>query len=400
MAETHPARWRTIAIYVHATHVLLATCSFMFPTGRVIFQPGGPGWDGALTIMLAGAVTVGGSLVLGVEYAPSHPLVSWLRRGRGRRVLLVIVVLAAAFGLLLVLSRDERSTIAVAGAPLAWAFLAAARGPFWTAYGRLLTATVVCTGISATYTALTSPPWNPLPIFVAALIAFGVLGQDSIYSLAIELDDLRTRDTERAVIRERKRFAGDLHDIQGQHLSLIAVEAQLIHRLIERGDHTAAAVHADRVRTITLEALDEMHRVVHANRDVTLSDEVANAARVLEAAGITAHSETLDTSGLDAETDRLLGLTVREAITNVLKHTRAASCRIEIHPETREGIAGITVRVIDSGPNTPTADAGRTGTGVSALRDRYLALDGRLDLTIGTGGTLVGWLPTQDGGKR
>lgn len=388
-------RFRSIAAYVHATHVLLGVGTVLAPCVVLVVDP--QRWAVALSAMLmATLVGVGASLLVVTEFTPHHRYVAWLRAS-WRRGLVGVAVLACAL-VLAVLVPDNGHPVTAASIALAWALRAVSGGPFWSGIVQLLVATVTSALVLLATSAALAHAWDPLTLVVAALLALGIMGQDSIYALAVEVDELRTREAERAIITERKRFAGDLHDIQGQHLGLITVESELVSRLIDRGDYAAAAAHAQRVQAITLEALEEMHRVVQANREVRLEDEIANAARVLRAAGIATQRDTSGMPVLDEDTDRLLGLTVREAITNVLKHTQASACSISSHHESRAGRAGICLLVTDSGPGaqhsaTPSRRR-RAGTGLAALRDRYQGMGGRLDFRFDVGGRLTAWLPT------
>ncbi|WP_185173839.1 sensor histidine kinase [Rothia nasimurium] len=287
--------------------------------------------------------------------------------------------------------------------PLAWALTAACYGMFWNGIVRLFLTTISIGLASWVISTVRSDNWEPLILLIAALLALGVLGQDSIYILALELDDLRTREAERAIITERQRFASDLHDIQGQHLSLITVEAELVSRLIERAEYPAAIYHAGRVQTIALEALDEMHQVVYANREVHLDDEITKANRVLQSAGISITQEIKDISELSSEADRLLGLTVREGVTNILKHTQAQACSILIQQEHRNGQDGISLIVTDSdasGTPMPTFANVESGTGLQMLTKRYRKLGGTLEFIQDGGGQLVGWIPNMNGGQN
>lgn len=398
MQSVRHDRFRPVAVYVHTTHALLACGSVVAPAVVLSIQP----HDLVtllITMLTAILVAMGSAALVTSEFAPAHAAVGWLRSpasrtGVGVGVLVCALVLAATVP-------DTGHPVTAASVGLAWALRAVSAGPFWSGIARLLGATVVGGLVLFAVSTASESPWEPLTLVVAALIALGVIGQDAIYSLASELDDLRSREAERAIITERKRFAGDLHDIQGQHLGLITVEAELVSRLIDRGDYDAAALHAERVQAITLEALDEMHRVVHANRDVRLDEEIANAARVLHAAGIATHHDTDGITELNDDTDRLLGLTVREAITNVLTHTRASACSITSRREFRAGRAGVALIVRDSGPRAatvaPPTRPPRKGTGLATLKERYRSVEGELEFTIADGGELVGWLPLTPG---
>jgi len=389
-------RFRAISAYVHSTHVLLAVGTVVAPAIAFVVEPR-PALVGAAGMLAAALVSAGASALVAVEFAPHHRLVHRLR-DRRRRGWTRAGVLGAALAVAVLVPASSPPVVAVA-VPLAWALMAVSSGSFWSGILRMLGSTLATGAATFAVDAATGAVWEPLTLLVAALLALGVLGQDSIYALALELDDLRTREAERAVITERKRFAGDLHDIQGQHLSLITVEAELVSRLIARGDHPAAAQHAERVQAITQEALDEMHRVVHANREVRLDEEIANAVRVLRSAGIAVERDTVDSSRFDDETDRLLGLTVREGITNILKHTRASVCSISTRSESRRGLDGVALVVVDalSGAQpSPPASRRPSGTGLRTLGERYRRRGGALDFDQDEGGRLTGWLPVHD----
>ncbi|MFG3421077.1 sensor histidine kinase [Micromonospora sp. NPDC048063] len=390
-------RFRAIASYVHATHVILVLGTVTAPAVAFVVEPRPP-IVVSLAMLSAVLVGIGASLLVAAEFVPHHRFTRWLRNPRAR-AWASAGALASALAVAALVPVTGHPVTAAA-VPLAWALRAVSGGSFWSGIIRLLVATIASGLVMFAVDTASGHDWEPLTLIVAALLALGLLGQDSIYALAIELDDLRSREAERAVITERKRFAGDLHDIQGQHLGLITVEAELVSRLIERGEYLAAAQHAERVQAITLDALEEMHRVVHANREVRLDEEIANAVRVLLAAGITAQRDTTGISGIDDETDRLLGLTVREAITNILKHTRASTCTITTRQEHRSGRSGVALIVTDSGPSSaPSASVfssaphEQSGTGLQTLCERYRGLDGELEFAADDGGRLVGWLP-------
>ncbi|WP_232547487.1 sensor histidine kinase [Propioniciclava soli] len=390
-------RFRGIASYVHASHAILALAALLGPIAAMSLQPSAHIGPAIGVGALACVVALGGAIAVAIDFAPWHRLTRPFAAPR-RRMLLDVVVTLAALAILLLLPAVNGG-VSIAAIPMAWALRAIAGGSFWSGIARMFVVAVAC-GLVAGITALaTGLVWEPLSLVVALLFAFGVLGQDSIYSLAIELDDLRALEADRAVATERKRLAGDLHDIQGQHLSLITVEAELVTRLIAAGDTSGATTHARRLQGIAAEALDELHRVVQDTRAVSLEQEVTNAARVLQAAGITVTLDMVDIGPLPEAADRLLGLTVREAITNILKHSRTRDCTIRVAFDTRTGIEGVALSVTDSGPSAlHTVRA--SGTGLTMLRERCREAGGDFAFVAGSGAKLTAWLPISEGGSR
>ncbi|UOQ91165.1 histidine kinase [Agromyces endophyticus] len=195
-------------------------------------------------------------------------------------------------------------------------------------------------------------------------------------ALAHELDRTRERLADAAVAEERLRFSRDLHDLLGHSLSVIAVKSEAARRLMNP-DPDAAAAHISDVEGIAREALGEVRSVVAGSRAVSLRDEVANARRTLEEAGV-ATSVIMPERPLPVTVDALLGWVVREAATNVLRHSVARECAIEVVADDDR----VTIAFSDDGPSrsrgaSAAASASpAVGNGLRGLRERVAAAGG------------------------
>lgn len=391
---SQPGSLSSIGFYITSTHVALVASAVLVPA--VVYGTNSD-WQGtesslALTIM----VGVLGAFSLFTEAYPEHRISRLWRRAPVMTAWSVLLVISMI--LLLLLTPADVSTFAPMVLPLALVLRAIAAGSFWFGSLRVIGATILCVLAAGIIRGaeVTEVAGADLTIAAGAVLAFAVLGQDAVYALAVEVDDLRTTEAEHAVRQERQRFAGDLHDIQGQHLQLLAVEAHLVERLIDSGRTDDARDHAGKIASIAATAVDEMRGVVHGYRAVTVKEEMANAVRVLEAAGITVAANVTIPPGVSDENDRLLGLTVREGITNLLRHTRTQSCRLIVASEQREGCAGVGLELSDSGPRISSEHT--VGNGIAELTRRYHQAGGALGLsTTAVGGsTLKSWLPVVD----
>ncbi|WP_369269390.1 sensor histidine kinase [Streptomyces sp. R11] len=215
-------------------------------------------------------------------------------------------------------------------------------------------------------------------LFPAGLVAFTAwvtLGPLWAWDTARRLDEARRLEAELAVREERLRFAADLHDIQGHHLQVIALKSELAQRLVER-DPARAAAEMKEIRQLSADALSDTRAVVRGYRRTTLDDEIGNATRVLAAAGIDARM-TLDPDAVAADladsARHLLGLVMREATTNVLRHSRAG--RAEVDYRIADGHARLRVRN-DGAEEHPAA---LDGTGLRGLAERLEAAGGELN---------------------
>lgn len=212
------------------------------------------------------------------------------------------------------------------------------------------------------------------PVGMLAFVAWVTLGPLWAWDVAGRLDQARRLAAELAVQDERLRFAADLHDIQGHHLQVIALKSELAARLAD-ADPSRAAGEMRQVQRIAVDALQDTRAVVQGYRRTTLDDELANATRVLAAADIDARTRipaAVDT-GVLAETGRhLLGLVMREATTNVLRHSRAHTA--EVAYRVADGYAYLQVGNDGVDPSPAVDD----GTGLRSLADRLRGAGGEL----------------------
>jgi two-component system sensor histidine kinase DesK len=178
---------------------------------------------------------------------------------------------------------------------------------------------------------------------------------------------------EHAVVIERERVARDVHDVLGHSLTALSVKAELAARLIDI-DPARAKQELESIQATARQALAEVRATVGGLRAGNLEAELAAAPLVLADAGITA---TVD--GTVADTDprhrALLAWVLREAVTNVVRHSRAHAVVIELGPS---GIA-----VTDDG----TGCDGAEGNGLRGMRERVAGAGGTLEVGPATPGT-------------
>lgn len=203
---------------------------------------------------------------------------------------------------------------------------------------------------------------------VAVLIttAFMFVSQ-RFFDLIAELEQSREREAELAVIRERVRFAGDLHDIQGHTLHVVKLKVALAEKLLDR-DPARAREELREVHTLVGDTIVQTKELAYAQRRLNLSAELENAKNLFEAAGI--HVRVEREAEVDTRAGELLGQVLRETTTNILRHAEARQVRITL---SRSGIAIVNDGVAEAGPPELS--------GLSALRDRVAANGGELEVS-------------------
>ncbi|MET8152293.1 sensor histidine kinase [Actinoplanes sp. NPDC049668] len=205
---------------------------------------------------------------------------------------------------------------------------------------------------------------------LAVVCALGLYSQVWVLRVVQRLDRAHHLERAAALAEERLRFAADLHDIQGHSLQVIALKSELAERLAGADPARAVAEMRD-VQALARQALGDTREVVRGYRAVSLDTEIANAVRVLNAAGIESTCERSGAPQLSPATENLLGLVVRECTTNVLRHSAARHCAVSLG----SGPDGVRLRFSNDGPLGETAAPG----GLAVLADRLAAAGGRLD---------------------
>jgi two-component system sensor histidine kinase DesK len=184
------------------------------------------------------------------------------------------------------------------------------------------------------------------------------------------------------VAEERERFSRDLHDLLGHTLSVMVVKAQAVRRLVH-SDPDAASQHAADIEQVGRSALLDVRQAVDAMRAPSLAEALAGAQRALDAAGI--RTSVTSPTVMPDEVDGALAWVVREGATNVLRHSGASHCRIELS----NGSGRLLLTMSDDGVGGPAQgtghEVGRQG-GLDGLRRRLVAAGGTLDVEPGADG--------------
>ncbi|GAA3474301.1 sensor histidine kinase [Nonomuraea roseola] len=189
--------------------------------------------------------------------------------------------------------------------------------------------------------------------------------------LTVELREARAELARVQVARERLRFARDLHDLLGYGLSVVVLKAELAFRLLERDPHAATRHLGDGLEAAR-QVLTDIDSVASGRTEISLAAEVESARAVLEAMGVEV-SWSCTAAGLPAGVDEALAAVLREGVTNVLRHSAARHCSLEIVADDGQ----VRLSLTNDGVAAPSPDH-QPGSGVGNLTHRLDALGGRL----------------------
>jgi two-component system, NarL family, sensor histidine kinase DesK len=220
----------------------------------------------------------------------------------------------------------------------------------------------------------------PYVIGGGALGGLSMLGIGFLLETNVQLRQAREEVGRLAVAEERLRFARDLHDLLGHSLSVIVLKSELAGRLSDADPGRAAHEIRD-VERVAREALREVREAVAGYRQRGLGQELESARATLDAAGIEARVHVAS-GGLPALVDSTLAWALREGVTNVIRHSRAAHAEVRVLRSDDH----VALELLDDGVG---CDGCGDGNGLRGLRERVGARDG----TVAAG-------PRPEGGFR
>jgi len=231
-----------------------------------------------------------------------------------------------------------------------------------------------------------------VPLLLADLLReqHRLLGQ--VRDQARRLAELRAAEAGEAAARERVRIARDVHDVVGNQLSAIAVQAGAGRTTVD-ADPAEARATFERIADMARDALAETRAAVRGMREEG-RDETSGAPPGL--ADLDTLLDAVRASGVEVRVLRrppadalapdvqaAAFRIVQEALTNVARHARPPRAAVSIHCTNGE----VFLDIADDGERRPGPAA--HGSGIAGMRERAALVGGRLDAGPSTDG--MGW---------
>ncbi len=189
--------------------------------------------------------------------------------------------------------------------------------------------------------------------------------------LVVQLREARGEVARLAATDERLRIARDLHDLLGHTLSLIVLKSEVATRLADL-DQARSLAEVHDIETVARQALADVREAISGYGRRNLADELQNSRNVLRAADV---ELTIKTSGtpLPEELDGLFGWTVREGVTNIVRHSCARTATISV-----QILGGKAVLEISDDGTGGEGAADSHGNGLRGVRERVALSGGTL----------------------
>ncbi|SHF13488.1 two-component system, NarL family, sensor histidine kinase DesK [Seinonella peptonophila] len=228
---------------------------------------------------------------------------------------------------------------------------------------------------------LSNIPWM---IFVLSLPVLSFMGRRS-KELKEKLSLANEEIAKLVKNEERERISRDLHDTLGHTLSLLTLKSELAERLIEKNKIEKAIQELQEIQTTSRNALQQVRLLVSDMNMTTIADELIRAKKLLATAKITLESDSdIHTLSIPPLIQNILGMCLREAATNVVKHSQAKACQFKLKEHPGEW----RMMLIDNGIGISLANIDQLKTnGIRGMKERLAIIEGKVDFIPSKRGT-------------
>ncbi|MFC5558991.1 sensor histidine kinase [Ureibacillus thermophilus] len=244
---------------------------------------------------------------------------------------------------------------------------------------------------------LNQTPFIIITVVGVVILPIAIYSRNKQENLEGELESAKERIAELIIHEERQRIARDLHDTLGQKLSMIGLKSDLASRLVEKNPK-AAIQEIQEIRHTARIALKEVRELVSNMKAVKLSEECIRVEQLLKAAGISYQLiGNIHQLKIPVLVENVLSMCLKEAVTNIVKHSGAKHCIIEIQQNQNE----VMLMIQDDGKGI-NENSGIEGNGLKGMRERLEFINGTLTIEKNPGVKLTITIPltiTHQGGN-
>ncbi len=183
-----------------------------------------------------------------------------------------------------------------------------------------------------------------------------------------------------AKVAERERIARDLHDVLGHTLSLVVLKSELAGKVLHNDPERARKEIHD-IEQIARTALAEVREAIRGYRAEGLAPELDRARATLDSAGVTPGLRIRLRPKCFPAQETVLSLILREAVTNIVRHSHASHCHISLQQSGPNILLGIE----DNG----CGGIRQEGSGLRGMRERVESIHGRFQILSENGTRLL-----------
>ncbi|AOZ89713.1 sensor histidine kinase [Bacillus xiamenensis] len=244
---------------------------------------------------------------------------------------------------------------------------------------------------------LTQIPFVVITLISAILLPLSIRSRKERERLEEKLEYANERIADLVKLEERQRIARDLHDTLGQKLSLIGLKSDLARKLVYK-DPEQARAELKSVQQTARTSLNEVRKIVSSMKGIRIKDEILNIRQILKAADIELiYDEKEAPKQITLLNENIVSMCIKEAVTNVVKHSDATVCKLTIHQKSKEAV----ITVEDNGTFKGDHPSSQTkGHGLLGIRERLEFANGRLRIETKDGTKLIMSIPNDSAAKH
>ncbi|UGB29996.1 sensor histidine kinase [Metabacillus sp. B2-18] len=261
------------------------------------------------------------------------------------------------------------------------------RAPFLTLYIIHLVSTAVAINFSIVLheqLLLRQAPFVIISSLSVIFLPFSIYNRKQRDQLQEKLEDANKRISELVILEERQRIARDLHDTLGQKLSMIGLKSDLARKIIYK-DPEQAKNEMKEIQQTARTALNEVRKMVSQMRGIRIKEEMVHVKQILKAAQINlVCDQEMVLSNVPLLTENILSMCLKEAVTNVVRHSKASNCYLSLEQNSTE----LIMTIKDDGIGFEDLTIAK-GNGLSGMRERLDFVNGNLEIKNEKGTSLT-----------
>ena len=172
---------------------------------------------------------------------------------------------------------------------------------------------------------------------------------------------------------ERNRIGRDLHDSIGHTFVMLKLKAELAEKYLEKNNIEAAKKELKEISEISSSSMTETRSIINKLKYRSINEELKVISDIMTMADISLGIENNITTLPSQLAEWTITMVLKELTNNVIKHSNANKCNIEIN----ESNNNYTVIISDNGRGFESID----GTELYSIRERIKLVNGVIDIT-------------------
>ncbi|PAD91142.1 sensor histidine kinase [Shouchella clausii] len=273
------------------------------------------------------------------------------------------------------------------------------RKGFFALYAAHVTTTAAATTIGfyiQNETFIVQFPFIAIALIGVLLLPFTISNRHKRERLESQLETANEKIAQLLIAEERQRIARDLHDTLGQKLSLIGIKSDLARKWLPI-DQEKTNIELQEIQKIARTTLNEVREIVSDIKRSRLSDEIERIKEILAAAEVELEIKGEDDALLKKPPllENVLCMCLKEAVTNIVKHSGADRCTITFAQTPTE----FCMEIKDNGHGLSSKADAKQG-GLQGMKERLEFINGNLYYESQDGFLLAMRVPIPSKGKK